>query len=43
VTVVESASLASVGTFYLDPRDDILIVVQAFGDDVAAEALAAVP
>jgi hypothetical protein len=43
VTVIESASLPGVGTYYLDPRDDILVVVQAFDVEVAAEALAAVP
>jgi len=43
VTVVESPELPSVGTFYLDPRDDILVVVQAFDVEVAEEALAAVP
>jgi hypothetical protein len=43
VTIVESASLPSVGTYYLDPRDDILIVVQAFDVETATEALAAVP
>ena len=43
VTVVDSASLASVGTFYVDPRDDVLIVVQAFDVEVAEEAFTAVP
>jgi len=43
VTVVESPELPSVGTFYLDPRDDVLVVVQALDVEVAAEALAAVP
>lgn len=43
VTVVESAGLPSVGTYYLDPRDDILIVVQAFDVETATDALAAVP
>ena len=42
VTVVESPELPSVGTFYLDPRDDILVVVQAFDVGVAEEALGAV-
>lgn len=43
VTVVESPSLASVGTFYVDPRDDVLFVVQAFDVEVAEEAFAAIP
>ena len=38
-----TASLPGVGTYYLDPRDDILVVVQAFDVEVAAEALTAVP
>lgn len=41
--LVASASLPGVGTYYLDPRDDILVVVQAFDVEVAAEALTAAP
>jgi DNA-binding beta-propeller fold protein YncE len=41
ITVVDSASTRSrLGTFYLGPRGDTLIVVQAFDFSVAVEALA---
>jgi hypothetical protein len=44
ITVVDSPSTAyRLGTFYLDPRGDVLIVVQAFDLAVAVEALASVP
>lgn len=44
VTVVHSPSTAArLGTFYAYSSGDMLLVVQAFDPDVAAEALAALP
>ena len=44
ITVVDSPSTRSrLGTFYLDRREDTLIVVQAFDFNVAVEALSSIP
>ena len=44
ITVVDSPSARSLlGTFYLDPRGDTLVVVQAFDFTVAVEGLASLP
>ena len=44
VTVVNAPSAAArLGTFYLLPRDETLLVVQAFDRETAGEALSALP
>jgi len=44
IAVVDSPSTRSrLGTFYLDRREDALIVVQAFDFSVAVEALSSIP